>query len=94
MTEQDDPPKARYRLTLEVDGNTHDELLEELHYLLHGGYVIHTNGYERDEADWYGGRLHARLEQMNPDQTPERYEQELHDWSERRREARRARNDA
>jgi hypothetical protein len=75
-----DPPMAKYRYTLVIDGNSHEEIEEELHFAVHGGYMLDSDYYTRDEFMVYGGRKTSTLEHRNPDMTPERYDAELESW--------------
>jgi hypothetical protein len=84
----DKPPVAKYRLTLTITGNSHDEIEHELLVMTRGGYLHDSDGYERDEFHVIGGRRTAVLEHTNPDMTPERYDAELDAWWQARRAAR------
>jgi hypothetical protein len=86
--ESDAPPVAKYRLTVVIDGNSHDEVERELLSLTRGGYLLHSDYYKRDNFEVYGGREHSILEHRNPEMTPERYERELHEWADRRKAVR------
>ena len=90
MSTETDPPIARYRLTVEITGNSHDEIERELHYLTNGGYLQDSDGYKRDTFHVLGGRITTKLEHVNPEMTPERYDEELSEWWKQRRAARRA----
>ncbi|OZE10222.1 hypothetical protein CH249_14165 [Rhodococcus sp. 05-2255-3B1] len=72
---------------MQVYGNSHEEIENELSYLLHGGYLLDSQYYKRDEFTVFGGRRTAKLEHTNPDQTPEAYREQLREWSLRRRSA-------
>lgn len=82
------PPKTKYRYTLQIDGNSHDEIERELLVATRGGYLLDSDAYTRDSFDVTGGRTHSTLEHRNPDQTPERYDAALAEWSAARRAAR------
>lgn len=84
------PPTAKYRLTVTIDGNTPEEIEDELGYLARGGFIIYSDGYTRDDFTVYGGRLTAKLEHTNPEMTPEQYKADLEAWSAARKAARRA----
>jgi hypothetical protein len=86
--EADEPPVAKYRYTLIVTGNSHDEIERELLVLTRGGYLLSSDYYKRDSFEVYGGREHSVLEHRNPEMTPERYERELHEWYVRRKAVR------
>jgi len=88
--ESDAPPMTKYRLTVVIDGNSHDEIERELLALTRGGYLLNSHYYKRDSFAVYGGREHSILEHRNPEMTPERYETELDEWWQRRKAARRA----
>ena len=85
----DNPPVAKYRLTIEITGNSHDEIEGELLALARGGYLLDSDGYKRDAFQVVGGRGFRTLEHTNPDMTPERYAAELRAWWEARKDARR-----
>lgn len=86
MSDNDNPPPvAKYRYTLTVTGNTHDEIEREIVVMTRGGYLLDSQYYERDEFTVYGGTSTRRLEHTNPDQTPEGYRRELDEWSARRK---------
>ena len=74
------PPVAKYRLTVEITGNTHGEVEHELLLLTRGGYLHDSDYYTRDEWSVIGGRSTRRMEHANPDMTPERYDVELESW--------------
>lgn len=84
-----EPPVAKYRLTVEITGNSHDEIETELRYLVNGGYLLDTDYHKRDETYVVGGRKTVRLEHANPEMTPERYDAELSEWFDARKTARR-----
>jgi len=83
----DEPPVAKYRLTVEVTGNSHEEIESELHFLANGGYLLSSDYHKRDAFRSIGGRITQTLEHVNPDMTPERYDAELEEWFTKRREA-------
>ena len=78
MTDQ--PPTPRYRYTLIVEGNTHDEIEHELLVCTRGGYLLDSDYYQRDEWHVVGGHTDSRMEHVAPDMTPERYGAELEAW--------------
>ena len=79
------PPKARYRLSLQITANTLEELEQELDArAIH--FAIENRGrHTRDEV---GPRHHLVLEHANPTMTPERYDVELRAWWAAQRPAR------
>lgn len=85
-----EPPKARYELTLTITGNTLDEIERELTFQAHGGFLIDSDYGKRDEWTVYGGTKTSRMEHVNPEMTPERYAVELDAWFEARKAARNA----
>lgn len=85
--EKSKPPVTKYKLTVQVYGNSHEEIESELGYLLHGGYLLNSDYYKRDEFTVFGGRRTAKLEHTNPDQTAEAYREQLRTWSRRPRAA-------
>ena len=84
-----EPPKAKYRLTVTITGNTFEEVEEELRYQAHGGFLLDSDHYRRDEWTVYGGTSTRVMECVNPDMTPERYRAELDKWWESRKAERR-----
>lgn len=74
------PPKARYRFTLTIVGNTLDEVDRELLSQTRGGFLLDSDYGTRDEWHCIGGRRESRMEHTNPEMTPERYEAELAAW--------------
>jgi hypothetical protein len=87
---EDAPPVTKYRYTLVIHGNSHDEIVREMVVQTHGGYML-DSGYEtRDEFESWGGRTRSKLEHTNPEQTAETYDAELEAWSETRRIVRQA----
>lgn len=85
----DDPPVAKYRYTVEIRANSHDEIERELLLLVNGGHLMHSDYHKRDEFESWGGRKHVKLEHTNPEQTPEAYDAELQAWASGRRAERR-----
>lgn len=88
-----EPPVAKYRYTLTITGNSHEEIADRLH----GVEVNHWQDVTsfsaanepRDEFDITDGTATRRLEHTNPEMTPERYHDELMAWGSRERTARR-----
>ena len=80
MSDNTDPPVAKYRYTIEITGNSHDEIERELLVMTRGGYLIDSQNYERDTFHVLGGTSTRRLEHLNPEQTPENYAAELERW--------------
>ncbi len=78
------PPVTKYKLTVEIRGNTHAEIMDEIMFLLNGGYLMDSDNYKRDEFHVFGGRLTSRLKHTNPGMTPERYDEDLAAWSDTR----------
>lgn len=70
MIETPDPPVAKYRYTLVIDGNSHEEIEEELLFATRGGYLLDSQYYARDEFTVYGGRKTSTLEHRNPEIAP------------------------
>ena len=92
MTDQTDPPIARYRLTLTITGNTLDEVETELLVQTRGGLLLDSDYYKRDAWTVHGGRVTSRMEHANPEMTPERYKAELDEWWRARKAANRQRS--
>lgn len=86
-----EPPVAKYRYTLVVKGNSHEEIERELLVATQGGYLLDSDYHQRDEFRCTDGRTSSALEHTNPDMTPERYAEELDAWFQARRAARRDR---
>ena len=84
-----DPPRAKYRLTVTITGNTFEEVEEELRYQAHGGFLLDSDHYRRHEWEVIGGTVTRVMEHINPDMTPERYSAELDEWWEARKAERR-----
>lgn len=75
-----EPPVAKYRYTLVVTGNSHDEILDEIFMQTRGGYLLDSDHYKRDEFRVYGGNKTTTLEHANPEMTTERYKADLETW--------------
>lgn len=75
-----EPPVPKYKLTLVITGNTHEEVEEELYQYANSCFLLDTHGYRRDEFEVLGGTRHAKLEHLNPSQTPEGYMSDLSAW--------------
>lgn len=88
MSETKRPPMPKYRLTLVIEGNSHDEIESELLTMTRGGYLLDTDHYQRDETHVVGSRKTTTLVHQNPEMTPERYEAELAAWFRARKAAR------
>lgn len=84
------PPIPRYRLTLTIEGNSFDEIDDELSLLANGSTDEDSlfTGFRRHEWDIYGPRVHRHMEHRNPDMTPEKYDDELIAWAESKRKER------
>lgn len=81
----DQPPIARYRLTVTITGNTLNEIEDELVTQTRGGFLIDSGYGKRHEWNATDGRCTRVMEHRNPDMTPERYMAELHAWVDERR---------
>ena len=87
MSDYMEPPKAKYRLTVTITGNTFEEVEEELRYQAHGGFLLDSDYYKNDEWTFYSGTSTRAMECVNPDMTPERYRAELDKrWESRKAE--------
>lgn len=86
----EDIPVPKYKLTLTITGNSHDEIERELLLQTRGGYLLDSDYYKRDEWTVYGGTHTSRMEHTNPEQTPENYHAELDAWFQERKAARKA----
>ena len=84
------PPVAKYKLTLTIEGNNHEEIMRELLVQTRGGYLLNSEYETRDEWHVFGGRYESVMQHTNPDQTPELYEAELSAWFAERRASRAA----
>lgn len=80
-----EPPVAKYKYTLEIDGNSHEEILGEILAQVNGGYMLDSLYEERDEFDVIGGQSYRTLEHINPGMSPERYARELGEWWQKRK---------
>ena len=83
------PPTTKYRYTLVIDANSHDEVVREIESMTLGGYLLDSDYLTRDEFQVTGGRRTAKLEHINPEQTPENYAHELDTWWKARKAAKR-----
>ena len=79
------PPVAKYKYTLEVHGNSHEEILSEIMAQVNGGYMLDSRYEERHSFNVVGGRATRILKHTNPEMTPERYEHELTEWWQKRK---------
>lgn len=83
MTEND-PPKRRYRLQLMITANSRQELAKELNVQAVNYAYEHLSHERRDgvplHIDITGGFGTLRVDEENPEMTPERYEKELDEW--------------
>jgi hypothetical protein len=75
------PPVAKYELNLKIRGNTLEEIETEIHMQANGGFDLDSDHLTRDNFEVYSGRTTSKLTHANPDMTPERYAEELKDWS-------------
>lgn len=82
MTE---PPIARYKYTLTITGNSHDEIERELLVMTRGGYLLDSEYHARDAFEVFGGTSTRTLEHANPDMTPEAYREALDAWWQQRK---------
>ena len=83
------PPVTKYELTVKIRGNTHDEIEDELLTLVHGGYLLDSDYGKRDAWNATSGRCTSVMVHTNPEQTPERYRDELDAWWNEHKAARR-----
>lgn len=81
MSDENPPPVTKYKYTLTVYGNSHEEVEDEVLLMTRGGYLLDSKYGERDEFRVTGGRSTRILEHTNPEQTPEEYMRELKAWS-------------
>lgn len=82
MASEVDPPVAKYRYTLVITGNSHEEIERELLMQTRGGYLLDSGYCTRDEFKVYGGTTTRTLEHPNPEMTAERYKDALDEWVE------------
>lgn len=75
-----EPPVTKYRLTVVILGNTHQEIERELLKMVNGGYLLASGYNKHDTFDSTGSRDHMVLEHTNPEMTPERYASDLETW--------------
>lgn len=87
-----EPPIAKYRYTLVVAGNSHDEIVDEILMQTRGGYLLDSDHYKRDEFKVYGGNKTTTLEHANPEMTTERYKADLDTWWQNRKEQKKGSN--
>ena len=88
MSEELNPPVAKYKLSLTITGNSHEEIENELLSMTRGGYLLNSEYYKRDSFHVIGGRETAILEHANPEQTPEKYADDLKAWADARKAVR------
>ena len=74
------PPNPRYRLTLTIEGNTLDEVEDEVRAYALSGFLVDSDGGRRDAWDVAGPRRESLMVVVDPDMTPERYFAELVAW--------------
>jgi putative lipoic acid-binding regulatory protein len=84
-----EPPVTKYELTVKIRGNTHDEIEDELLTLVRGGYLLDSDYGKRDAWNSTGGRCTSVMVHTNPEQTPEKYRDELDAWWNEHKAARR-----
>ena len=84
-----EPPVTKYELTVKIRGNTHDEIEDELLTLVRGGYLLDSDYGKRDAWNSTGGRCTSVMVHTNPEQTPEKYRDELDAWWSEHKAARR-----
>ena len=84
-----EPPVTKYELTVKIRGNTHDEIEDELLTLTRGGYLLDSDYGKRDAWNSTGGRCTSVMVHTNPEQTPEKYAEELDAWWNEHKAARR-----
>lgn len=65
----------KYRLTVEIAGNSHEEIEDEL-FSIGSSYYSDSDGYTRDEFRFIGANSIRTLEHINPDVTVTN----IHDW--------------
>ena len=78
------PPAAKYKYTLTIKGNSHQEIQDELLTAVNGGYLLDSDYETRDSFDVIGGSTRSVLEHTNPDMTPELYFEALKKWRKNR----------
>ena len=83
------PPVTKYELTVKIRGNTHDEIEDELLTLARGDYLLDSDYGKRDAWNSTGGRCTSVMVHTNPEQTPEKYRDELDAWWNEHKAARR-----
>lgn len=90
MANPHEPPATKFRFTVVIDANSHEEIERELNQLANGGYLRDSQGYSRDSFHCVGGRAGRRLEHVSPDTTPATFERDLAEWWEARKADRKA----
>lgn len=83
QTDPNQPPVTKYVATIRLRANTHEELRELVQSLDRNWWHHHVDYGQRDQVDSTDGRTSVALRHTNPEQTPERYLEELHAWSAR-----------
>ena len=74
------PPNPRYRLTLTIEGNTLDEVEDEVSAYALSGFLVDSEGGRRDAWDVTRPRCKSLMTVADPDMTPGRYAAELDAW--------------
>ena len=75
-------PIPKYTVLVSLTGNTRDEI----NRLIHSLYMNWDYEYgDRDEIDSTDGTTTILMQHTNPDQTPERYTEQLLAWRDERR---------
>lgn len=85
-------PIPKHKLTIVIEGNTLDEVADELHSVYNSFWLdarSPANDAERDSFLIVSGRSQRTMVLTNPEQTPENYKDELKAWSDARKAARR-----
>ena len=85
MAETPDPPQTKYRYTVVIDANSHEEIERELHVLANGGHIVDSHSYQRDDFHCISGRADRHLQQVDPEMTAEQYKRDLDEWWQARR---------
>ena len=84
-------PVPKYKLTIVIEGNSLDEVADELHSVYNGFWLDVRSPADDDERDSFlivSGRSQRTMLHANPEQTPEKYADDLKAWADARKAVR------
>lgn len=83
-------PINGFTVSIIIHGSSHEELNSELRALDVNWYHMYAEMGRATTRDMHTGRTSVRFEQIDPDQTPEKYALELAAWANEMKDRRRA----